>query len=1403
MKKSWRLAVAVLLIAALVITALSFTVFGEATYTEIRTAEDLKSMSADGNYRLAQDITFSDGTTLPAFTGHLDGNGKKITGITAPLFASVAGKVSNLTLEGAITLNGQTEFGALANKLEAYGVVDSVTVNVTISGKRPSAAMVLGGVVGLADSGAEILNSTKLGEITITGVYTAENENGIGGIAGKILTGATIKNCQNLGNITVGESGNTKEYKGALAGIVGLSNGTTYIENCLNAGNIKAIATTLCTAGILGRTETSNSACPSIINCVNKGDITKIETLNENCAGIASYLRGGNVEWNINFGKVTNTKSHASGIVGYYNGSGATLNLKYNANVGSGMTYSIMSVNGTNNLKPDSNFYPEGTTACGTDIKGVVAFSDKADLVNKLTTLEGTKFITDFTGAKAINDGYPIAVWQCTHDCETVKDIELGEICSHCKTVFRTLDCDHASFGEWIVDQPATEDTDGSRHRVCANCGGVETEVLSATLVVKPVDGVYNVENATKLAWVFRNVDNGNLPATIQIKLTNDIDVAGDLPMMTAEFKGTFDGNGKTISGITNTLFQQFNGTVTNLTLRGAIDTTKDKNLDLYRKTSSFALNASGATASGLVSYVNLKMKASNINGGGLFGYIKGKNTFVNCHYNGEFEIEWTGDDAGIGGIVGWSNPNGSMITFDGCYFGGKITVSGGASDRTAFIGGILGNQSQSGIEVRHCISTGSVTSVITQGEDYVGGILGINRAESNVVEFCANKGDVTAAVNAGGMMGAILDNCTITSSANYGEVKGTSAGALCGKGDGVVLTAVSCVDLATENLALCSTEVEAINSYTADAVSFVKTYTLSSKEYDKYNVCTIDKATGVPVATLTTDDLFDAYISIREDGTKQAVRFLIVTNCNFVSDSVTVTIRFKDFADTVIKTYTGKLGGKDSNLTLYEAVSAGGTNYFAAHGKALFGCVITDIPKGIWGSAELSITDTKDGTVYLAPVHVDGQTEPLTMESLPDLSVLGKVSAVYNCGPGLVSDRNDFTDEDSYMTVISATSKEKLEAYIATLPEHGFRFVSKTTVDGDDYYTYSKYGSLVYLYYNRRVRETRVITDNSSDLLSKICYEYEKKAGETTEFYQYSLNHTENNVEGYDPIEYTENGGINCGMLYIIKLPDNSVILVDSGHEKQSTKASRAGIMNFLREITGTPEGEKINIAMWYFTHAHGDHVRLASDLITEYKDQIDLKSVTYNFPSYQVLSSGYDSNTFTLKNTINRCFPDVLFHKLHTGEVLNFAGVTIDVVYTHEDAVTAAGTSEIGDFNSSSTVLKITMDGKVFMLLGDISGVAESAITSMHTRDFLKSDAVQSAHHCLNYLNTLYPIIDADIAIIPQSAHHAMVGNAGKYNSIMQYASEAYFAHKYTYKFVVENGKIVATALPRYDQR
>ena len=908
---------------------------------------------------------------------------------------------------------------------------------------------------------------------------------------------------------------------------------------------------------------------------------------------------------------------------------------------------------------------------------------------------------------------------------------------------------------------------------------------------------VITVKNDTQLRQAFAKIEGGLVSSSCEIRLVNDIDVAGKLSMLTKEFKGVFDGNGKTISGLAKPLFQQFSGTVTDLVIRGEIDATKEDFPD-KSNAASFALTASNATASGLVSYVNVQTRAGRMNGGGLFGSVKNKNSFTDCRYYGEYKAELTDSNSALGGIVGWCTPNDQAVTFENCLFGGKITVTGAVADQSAWIGGILGHASQAVVSLKNCTSEGKIVSSITDGEDYVGGILGINDLAANRIEHCVNKSSLTARVNAGGIVGGILENAEISFCANYGEIKADNNGAFCGVANGVVLTCVSSIDFSKTGR-FCSTDVEAVNSYASDSLQFEKTFTFGGAEYDQYDLCIINKATGIPAAVLTTDDMFEAYVSIRSDGDKQTIRFVIVTNCDF-DTSVTVSIQFKNHNGSVIKSYSGKLGGQNSDLTLYGAVVAGGENYFAKEGCALFGCVITDIPVDVWQSVELTITDTENGKVYLEPVEVVGHTLPLTIESLPNITNFGKIRKVYNCGPGLVSDRYDFTEEDSYLAVFKPILKVKFDAYVESLSDYGYRFVSKTTLDGDDYYTYSKNGSFVYLYYNQKTLTAKIITDNSSDPLSDISYEYEKKDGEHAAFYQYTMNYDNNNVEGYDPIEYAEEV-LYSGMMYIIKTHDNKVILVDSG--QNSTEASLAGLLDFLREITGTPENEKVDIAAWYFTHAHDDHVTVANHFIEAYHNQVNLHSVIFNFPSYQVINKKYDSGAFLLRDNLQKYFPNVTYHKPHTGEMINFGGVTMEVVYTHEDAVPVSGESDVVHFNCTSTVVKVTMDGKTLMILGDMGAEAEKKIMEMHSSEYLKSDLVQVSHHCYNYLGKLYPAIDADIAVFPQSPYNAKVGNTEKYNLVMKYANEEYFAHKYIYKFVVKNGKLVAEALPRYDRK
>ena len=63
------------------------------------------------------------------------------------------------------------------------------------------------------------------------------------------------------------------------------------------------------------------------------------------------------------------------------------------------------------------------------------------------------------------------------------------------------------------------------------------------------------------------------------------------------------------------------------------------------------------------------------------------------------------------------------------------------------------------------------------------------------------------------------------------------------------------------------------------------------------------------------------------------------------------------------------------------------------------------------------------------------------------------------------------------------------------------------------------------------------------------------------------------------------------CESTKVIRLSDNSLILMDGGAKYQATKEGTGELMSFLREITGTSEGEKIRISSIIITHAHSDH--------------------------------------------------------------------------------------------------------------------------------------------------------------------------------------------------------------------
>ncbi len=223
-----------------------------------------------------------------------------------------------------------------------------------------------------------------------------------------------------------------------------------------------------------------------------------------------------------------------------------------------------------------------------------------------------------------------------------------------------------------------------------------------------------------------------------------------------------------------------------------------------------------------------------------------------------------------------------------------------------------------------------------------------------------------------------------------------------------------------------------------------------------------------------------------------------------------------------------------------------------------------------------------------------------------------------------------------------------------------------------------------------------------------------------------------------------------DCGMCYLIRLPDNSLFVIDGGEKEQATAAATAELWSLMHRITDTPDGETIHISGYFSTHAHDDHMDMFSHLLRMHHEEIDLARVMFNFSddSYVPLCP----QTFVLINRILAYYPNVRYRKLHTGDIFTLAGVTFHVLQTHEDIIDESGKAFIGGFNDTSTVLKMSYAGKSFLILGDIDETAERMLLSHYTEKTLHADIVQCAHHLFNYLERIYQVIGAEYAMVPQ---------------------------------------------------
>ncbi|MBO5415312.1 MAG: MBL fold metallo-hydrolase [Clostridia bacterium] len=320
-----------------------------------------------------------------------------------------------------------------------------------------------------------------------------------------------------------------------------------------------------------------------------------------------------------------------------------------------------------------------------------------------------------------------------------------------------------------------------------------------------------------------------------------------------------------------------------------------------------------------------------------------------------------------------------------------------------------------------------------------------------------------------------------------------------------------------------------------------------------------------------------------------------------------------------------------------------------------------------------------------------------------------------------------------------------------------------------DDYLSYSKKlkDEGYELYYSTKAQESlfSTYTDGRNIVnLSYIQYESPFNAGETVKYVNIAVECTDNVSlpELEDNSKYIcelQVSLLNAHNTWLIRLEDGRFIMVDSGLEEANGRNNADLIYNTLvaqNELQGKPV-----IAAWVITHPHTDHVDAYYQFTQKYKDKVDLQMVISNMPNESVES--LDKFSKKIYNGVTSAYPNAKFVVAHAGQRFAFAGLELDVLWTHENLYDVV----YGNTNLSSSVFGMTMPGGRLIITGDQQKQGCQILNAIY-REELKCDVVQICHH--GYTGgdeEMYNSMDARVGIWPinyeEASKNGAYGNTG----------------------------------------
>ncbi|MBQ7383201.1 MAG: MBL fold metallo-hydrolase [Clostridia bacterium] len=403
-------------------------------------------------------------------------------------------------------------------------------------------------------------------------------------------------------------------------------------------------------------------------------------------------------------------------------------------------------------------------------------------------------------------------------------------------------------------------------------------------------------------------------------------------------------------------------------------------------------------------------------------------------------------------------------------------------------------------------------------------------------------------------------------------------------------------------------------------------------------------------------------------------------------------------------------------------------------------------------GAVEVGITSVMDYIKAFADADCDIAIPHFLLKPKPEA---GYGTAPKYTGVGTETVKYSYSAMKSYYVQVDGAKVSDYEDYLKKLKDEGYEEHYATEAQESRFATYTDGYSIVNVSYiehksisdsNKTVKYVNIAIDCTDNVALPAAEDDSKYVCEA----QVSL--------------------INAHNTWLVRLEDGRFIVVDGGLTNSNNRNNADLIYKYMveqNELDGNPV-----IAAWVITHPHSDHVQGFYDFTQRYKNKAELQMVISNMPNEADYNSAYSPQVYF---GATESSPKAKFVVAHAGQRFAFAGLDLDILWTHENLYD----SGYGDGNVASTVFSMTMAGGRVIITGDQQKAGCQIVNAIY-REELKCDVIQICHHGYTGGDAgFYASTGAKVAVWPFNHEELTQNNAYGNNTANNVDVESFDMH------------------------